>query len=182
MRWQARSGCLISMRLKRSPVPGQEFVEPVDRVRGDTGQDVGQPGLRIDVVHLAVTMMLYMAAARCPPRSEPANSHDFLPSAIPRNARSAALLERQIRPSSRKRVNAVLAEPGRSCRASCRFARPQARPVHPRELGSSPLQHVEHTAQCSPIKAAAEATCRQDQSRSSPRHSMAAWRQHPVLP
>src|SRR4030088_1947137 len=52
-------------------------------------------------------MMLYMAAARCPPRSEPANSHDFLPSAIPRNARSAALLERQIRPSSRKRVNAV---------------------------------------------------------------------------
>ena len=39
------------MRLKRSPVPGQEFVEPVDRVLGDTGQDVGQPGLRIDVVH-----------------------------------------------------------------------------------------------------------------------------------
>src|ERR1019366_1520702 len=38
---------------------------------------------------VAVTMMLYMAAARCPPRSEPANSHDFLPSAIPRNARSA---------------------------------------------------------------------------------------------
>src|SRR3979409_846481 len=46
-----KSGCLISMRLKRSPVPGQEFVEPVDRVLGDTGQDVGQPGLRIDVVH-----------------------------------------------------------------------------------------------------------------------------------
>jgi len=45
-----KSGCLISMRLKRSPVPGQEFVEPVDRVLGDTGQDVGQPGLRIDVV------------------------------------------------------------------------------------------------------------------------------------
>ena len=49
-------------------------------------------------------MMLYMAAARCPPRSEPANSHDFLPRAIPRNARSAALFDRQMRPSSRKRV------------------------------------------------------------------------------
>ena len=52
-------------------------------------------------------MMLYMAAARCPPRSEPANSHDFLPRAIPRNARSAALFDKQMRPSSRKRVNAV---------------------------------------------------------------------------
>src|SRR6202166_470833 len=52
-------------------------------------------------------MMLYMAAARCPPRSDPANSHDFLPRAIPRNARSAALFDKQMRPSSRKRVNAV---------------------------------------------------------------------------
>src|ERR1017187_8864296 len=54
----------------------------------------------------AVTMMLYMAAARCPPRSEPANNQAFLPRAIPRSALSAALFERQIRPSSRKRVNA----------------------------------------------------------------------------
>ena len=30
----------------------------------------------------AVTMMLYMAAVRCPPRSEPANNHDFRPRAI----------------------------------------------------------------------------------------------------
>src|SRR5712671_3684312 len=28
---------------------------------------------------LAVTMRLYMAAARCPPRSDPQNSHDFRP-------------------------------------------------------------------------------------------------------
>src|SRR6266404_1673420 len=55
---------------------------------------------------LAVTMMLYMAAARCPPRSEPANNHDFRPKAMPRSALSAALFDRQIRPSSRKRVNA----------------------------------------------------------------------------
>ena len=53
----------------------------------------------------AVTISEYMAAARSPPRSEPANSHDFLPRAIPRNARSAALFDRHTRPSSRKRVN-----------------------------------------------------------------------------
>ena len=55
----------------------------------------------------AVTMRLYMAAARCPPRSDPQNSHDFLPSAIPRSPRSAALLDRHTRPSSRNSVNAV---------------------------------------------------------------------------
>src|SRR5689334_2594218 len=54
--------------------------------------------------NLAVTIRLYITAARWPPRSEPANNHDFLPRAIPRSARSAALFERQIRPSSRKRV------------------------------------------------------------------------------
>jgi hypothetical protein len=46
----------------------------MDRVLGDAGQDVGQPGLRISTSFIvAVTMMLCMAAARCPPRSEPAN-------------------------------------------------------------------------------------------------------------
>src|ERR1041385_7638312 len=44
---------------------------------------------------LAVTISVYIAAARSPPRSEPANSHDLRPSAMPRNARSAALLLRQ---------------------------------------------------------------------------------------
>src|SRR5262249_26587122 len=55
---------------------------------------------------LAVTMRLYMAAARSPPRSDPQNSHDFLPRAMPRKARSAALFDRHTRPSSRNRVNA----------------------------------------------------------------------------
>ena len=54
----------------------------------------------------AVTMRLYMAAARRPPRSDPQNSHDFLPSAMPRRPRSAALFERQTRPSSRNKVKA----------------------------------------------------------------------------
>src|SRR6185437_1885539 len=55
----------------------------------------------------AVMMRLYMAAARSPPRSDPQNSHDFLPRAMPRRARSAALFDRHTRPSSRNRVNAV---------------------------------------------------------------------------
>jgi hypothetical protein len=41
---------------------------------------------------LAVAMRVYIAAARSPPRSEPANSHDRRPSAMPRNGRPAARL------------------------------------------------------------------------------------------
>jgi len=43
-------------------------------VLGDPGQDIGQPNMRIDVIHLALTIRLYIVAARWPPRSEPANS------------------------------------------------------------------------------------------------------------
>jgi hypothetical protein len=73
---------------------------------GNAAQHVGEPGLRIDVVGLAVAISVYIAAARSPPRSEPANSQARRPKAIPRNARTAALLLRQMRPSSRKRVKA----------------------------------------------------------------------------
>jgi hypothetical protein len=52
----------------------------------------------------AVTIRLYMAAARRPPRSEPQKSHDFLPRVIPLRPRSAALLDRHTRPSSRNKV------------------------------------------------------------------------------
>jgi hypothetical protein len=52
----------------------------------------------------AVPIREYMMAARWPPRSDPAKSQDLRPRAIPRRARSAALLERSMRPSSRKRV------------------------------------------------------------------------------
>jgi hypothetical protein len=47
-----------------------------------------------------------MIAARSAPRSEPAKSHAFLPSARPRSALSAALFVKQMRPSSRKREKA----------------------------------------------------------------------------
>ena len=43
---------------------------------------------------LAVPIMEYMKAARCPPRSDPAKSQDFRPKATPRRARSAALFVR----------------------------------------------------------------------------------------
>ena len=55
---------------------------------------------------LAVPIREYIAAARWPPRSEPAKSQDFRPRATPRSDLSAALFVRQIRPSSRKRVKA----------------------------------------------------------------------------
>src|SRR5258707_8355104 len=50
------------------------------------------------LLSLHVWMSVNMTAARSPPRSEPANSHDLRPSAIPLSTRSAALLLRQIRP------------------------------------------------------------------------------------
>ena len=40
------------MILCGAPVPGKQFVETVLRDVGDAREDVGQPGLRIDVVEL----------------------------------------------------------------------------------------------------------------------------------
>ena len=40
------NGCWLA------PVPGQQLVETSDRMVGDAGEDIGQPGLRIDVVEL----------------------------------------------------------------------------------------------------------------------------------
>jgi len=53
---------------------------------------------------LAKPIREYIKAAFCPPRSEPAKSHDFLPRATPLSDRSALLLLRQTRASFRKRV------------------------------------------------------------------------------
>jgi len=61
--------------------------------------------LRVDVVHLGGDDQ-GIKAARSPPRGEPAKSHALRPRTIRRRARSAALLVRQMRPSSRKRVKA----------------------------------------------------------------------------
>lgn len=48
----------------------------------------------------AVVISVAMKAARSAPRSDPAKSRDFLPSAKPLSARSAALFVREILPSS----------------------------------------------------------------------------------
>ena len=34
------------------PVPGEEFVDPFLRGSGDMGQDIGEPGLRFDIIEL----------------------------------------------------------------------------------------------------------------------------------
>ncbi|KQX16519.1 hypothetical protein ASD01_08295 [Ensifer sp. Root423] len=53
---------------------------------------------------LALMISVAMKAARSAPRSEPVKSYAFLPRAKPRNARSAVLLLRHIRPSPTKDV------------------------------------------------------------------------------
>jgi len=37
---------------RRRPRAGQQFVEPLDGMLCDARQNVGEPGLRIDIVHL----------------------------------------------------------------------------------------------------------------------------------
>jgi hypothetical protein len=32
-------------------MPWQQFLDPVGGMLGDPGQDIGQPGLRVDIVH-----------------------------------------------------------------------------------------------------------------------------------
>jgi hypothetical protein len=42
----------VSIRIWGLKVPGQQLMQPADPVLGDIGQDMGQPGLRVDIVHL----------------------------------------------------------------------------------------------------------------------------------
>jgi hypothetical protein len=39
------------LRLSCFPIPGQELVEPLSGMIRDTGEDIGEPGLTIDVIH-----------------------------------------------------------------------------------------------------------------------------------
>jgi hypothetical protein len=43
---------LINVPDGGTPIPWQELVEPLDRMLGDACENVGEPGLRIDVIHL----------------------------------------------------------------------------------------------------------------------------------
>jgi hypothetical protein len=64
------------------------LIELLDVVIVDAREHVGEPPLQI-VVEPDRLINVYITAARSPPRSEPANSHDFRPSAM---THSAALL------------------------------------------------------------------------------------------
>src|SRR5579859_5864862 len=54
---------------------------------------------------LAVWINVSMSAARSPPRSEPANSQDFLPSAIPRSSRQEIVAPRPFDDPSAKQIH-----------------------------------------------------------------------------
>jgi hypothetical protein len=71
---------------------------------GDTASARASNARGSTPLSFAVPITVYIAAARSPTGSEPANSHAWRPRAIPRRARSAPLFERQIRPPSRRRV------------------------------------------------------------------------------
>jgi len=74
------------------PLPGQQLMQAALRQRGDAGKDSQACGSTS--LSFAVMISVNMTAARSAPRSEPANSHAFLPRARPRNARSAELFVR----------------------------------------------------------------------------------------
>ncbi len=88
------------------PFPRQQFLEPSCWMIGDPREDVGEPGLRIDVVHFGGDDQAIHGGGARPTRSEPQNNHDLRPRAIPRSSRSAALFDRQTRPSVRNSVKA----------------------------------------------------------------------------
>jgi hypothetical protein len=70
-----------------APVPRQQRSQIAALVVGDPPQHIREPSLGINVVQFAGLNRVSMIAARSPPRSEPANNHDFLPKAIPLSAR-----------------------------------------------------------------------------------------------
>ena len=72
---------------------------------GQAGEDVGEPGLRIDAVQLRGLDQGIHRGRAFATRSDPAKVQLWRPTAIPRSARSAALLLRQMRPSTMKRVS-----------------------------------------------------------------------------
>ena len=69
----------------------------------DAGDDVGEVGVRIDAVELAVSTSEAIVAQCSPPPSEPAKSAFFRLRAIGLIARSTTLESISTRPSSRKR-------------------------------------------------------------------------------
>jgi hypothetical protein len=70
----------------------------MSRISGDTGKDVSQPGLRIDIVHLGRDDLAAYGRSASPPRSDPPKSQSSHPRATLLSPDSVALLERDTRP------------------------------------------------------------------------------------
>jgi len=99
---------MCGLRAGPAPISWEQFIEPLDEMLGDAGQNAGEPGLRIDIVHLGRDDQ----AACAPPRSEPRNSQDFRPKsdrahALGRVVREAdaAVVEEACKNAARARRN-----------------------------------------------------------------------------
>ena len=79
------------------PVPREEFVQPELRLLGDAGEDVGEPGLRVDVVELGgADERVHHSGPRA--ATIGAGKQPRFPRHSGLSARSEALLVRQMRP------------------------------------------------------------------------------------
>jgi hypothetical protein len=73
-----RSGSAVDWEWT-APIPEQQRGQVGHLVIGDSGEHVGEPGLGIDVVGLAVWISVSMTAARSPPRSDAGPARDIAP-------------------------------------------------------------------------------------------------------
>ena len=81
-------------------VPGQQILYLADGMISDLRQHGAEISSGSSPLSLAEPISVYMAAARSPPQSDPANRKFFLPRATALSALSAALLSISRRPSS----------------------------------------------------------------------------------
>ncbi len=89
------------------PFPGQQFVQTRRGKNGDASQGVGEPGFRVDVVEACRGDEGEHDGGAVGAALGPAKVQLRRPRRMPRNALSAALLLRQILPSSRKRAKSA---------------------------------------------------------------------------
>jgi hypothetical protein len=88
----------------RLPIPRQQVLKALGGMIRQAGENVGEPGLGIDVVELGGGDQRVDACCRRPPSSEPVKVQFFHPTVIARSSRSAALLDMHRRPFRMARV------------------------------------------------------------------------------
>jgi len=81
------------------PVPRKQFIDALGGMPGQSRDDVGEQARGSTSLRRQVSISVYMAAARCPPVSDPAKVQFRRPTAMGRIARSAALFDRELRRS-----------------------------------------------------------------------------------